>query len=890
MLQKLIYSKLPPDKDGKYTVENIVNLKSTKKKKKQNEISLTNNNNDNNNVPVLSFESKFESGNLQLAYNTNTNEYQLFLHNDTNTSGYTQWFFFRVNNTRSNTKATFHIMNLLRKKTKYSFGITVWVYSRKKNIFDKIKWHHTNENVSYYTNELYRLIKGRRQYYNTLSFEYTFPYDDDDVYFANCIPFTYTDVMKDLNEYQRFENTKYPYFMRKTLCTTLAGNDLDFITINNTTNHNSNKHINISQCGNNDSSKEGVVLFARQHPSETVGSWAIKGAIDFLMGYSDEARYLREHFVFKIIPMMNPDGVISGNTRTSFAGCDLNRRWINPNDELHPEIYFAKEMILNFADKRKIECIVDFHGHFGAFNAFFYANKNQDNFSACKFFPFICSKTSKVINFDKCKFSMPKTKNGTGRIDLFKELNIENVYTIETSNFGCLNGEYANMYFNEGMLMNIGRDVCLSIMKMHFAKNKEIKNIFIDTISLNIKNKIQDEVEQIENEFQLYINKNTSKEFNDDNNNNNTTLISQNNNSVNEDNKSEDLGEDDDENSESEPSIDNIDETEIKHLLPLGKKNKRYKRFPKGKRIKLYNKNMESLSNKNRNPQEQQPTSTRQHFNKTLFSLPQLKTQQTPSNTNKPPTLALNTISTPSKSSSITFQPKTPKQPQTQMNINSNTNNNENNLQETNKSNLKKPTNNNTLIPIVPKKETVVVNSRVIVRIDNHTQTEEIFFKMHWSFFVGTFPIISVKHEGYGKIKKTRINNINYIQVKNEQPNNLHLAIHKRLMIQKNVFNNMVNYVTQNNRNNESGNLQSHINRVPNKNLKINLGLHSLASGTILINKVSSALKNNYSNNLSNDVNTNIHNNYNNGSNTKGMNSKRSFNILSSSGGNKNNN
>ena len=82
MLQNLIYSKLPPDKDGKYTVENIVNLKSTKKKKKQNEISLTNNNdNNNNNEPPLSFESKFESGNLQLAYNTDINEYQLFLHN-----------------------------------------------------------------------------------------------------------------------------------------------------------------------------------------------------------------------------------------------------------------------------------------------------------------------------------------------------------------------------------------------------------------------------------------------------------------------------------------------------------------------------------------------------------------------------------------------------------------------------------------------------------------------------------------------------------------------------------------------------------------------------------------------------------------------------------------
>lgn len=34
---------------------------------------------------------------------------------------------------------------------------------------------------------------------------------------------------------------------------------------------------------------------------------------------------LREHFVFHIIPMLNPDGVLIGNFRTSLYGKDLNR-------------------------------------------------------------------------------------------------------------------------------------------------------------------------------------------------------------------------------------------------------------------------------------------------------------------------------------------------------------------------------------------------------------------------------------------------------------------------------------------------------------------------------------------------------------------------------------
>ncbi len=45
-----------------------------------------------------------------------------------------------------------------------------------------------------------------------------------------------------------------------------------------------------------------------------------KGLLVFLLGNSEEARYLRKKVVFKVIPMLNPDGVILGNYRTSFSG------------------------------------------------------------------------------------------------------------------------------------------------------------------------------------------------------------------------------------------------------------------------------------------------------------------------------------------------------------------------------------------------------------------------------------------------------------------------------------------------------------------------------------------------------------------------------------------
>jgi murein tripeptide amidase MpaA len=37
---------------------------------------------------------------------------------------------------------------------------------------------------------------------------------------------------------------------------------------------------------------------------------------------------LKELLTFKIVPMINPDGVISGNYRTSIIGKDLNRLYL----------------------------------------------------------------------------------------------------------------------------------------------------------------------------------------------------------------------------------------------------------------------------------------------------------------------------------------------------------------------------------------------------------------------------------------------------------------------------------------------------------------------------------------------------------------------------------
>lgn len=91
--------------------------------------------------------------------------------------------------------------------------------------------------------------------------------------------------------------------------------------------------------------KKAIVISARVHPGESNSSHVMQGVIDFLLSDSTEAKLLRKYFVFKIIPMLNPDGVIYGNYRCSLLGVDLNRKWISPNRFLHPTIFYTKQLL-----------------------------------------------------------------------------------------------------------------------------------------------------------------------------------------------------------------------------------------------------------------------------------------------------------------------------------------------------------------------------------------------------------------------------------------------------------------------------------------------------------------------------------------------------------------
>lgn len=75
--------------------------------------------------------------------------------------------------------------------------------------------------------------------------------------------------------------------------------------------------------------------------------------------------------------MLNPDGVIVGNYRTSLSGLDLNRQWATPDVNLSPEIYAMKMMVNKTLECRPVYLFVDIHGHSRQNNLFLYGCQSE---------------------------------------------------------------------------------------------------------------------------------------------------------------------------------------------------------------------------------------------------------------------------------------------------------------------------------------------------------------------------------------------------------------------------------------------------------------------------------------------------------------------------------
>uniref|UniRef100_A0A8C2WMD0 ATP/GTP binding carboxypeptidase 1 n=1 Tax=Cyclopterus lumpus TaxID=8103 RepID=A0A8C2WMD0_CYCLU len=409
----------------------------------------------------LKFNSQFESGNLRKAVQMRKYEYDLVLNSDINSNHYHQWFYFEVSGMRVGTTYRFNIINSEKSNSQFNYGMQVLMYSVQEAISGRPRWVRTGTDICYYKNHFARSSiaaggqKGKSYY--TMTFSTSFSHKDDVCYFAYHYPYTYSTLKMHLSKLEALR-TPQIYLRRDVLCETLGGNSCPLLTITAMPESNSNDHI--CQFRN----RPLIFLSARVHPGETNASWVMKGTLEFLMGTSPLAASLREAYIFKIVPMLNPDGVVNGNHRCSLSGEDLNRQWQNPNPELHPTIYHTKSLLQYLAHIQRAPLVFcDYHGHSRKKNVFMYGCSVketvwQSNISATssdlhedlgyRALPKILSQIAPAFSMASCSFVVERSKESTARVVVWREIGVQRSYTMESTLCGCDQGKYkVSLYF-----------------------------------------------------------------------------------------------------------------------------------------------------------------------------------------------------------------------------------------------------------------------------------------------------------------------------------------------------------------------------------------------------------------------------------------------------------
>ncbi|XP_007444892.1 cytosolic carboxypeptidase 2-like, partial [Python bivittatus] len=348
-------------------------------------------------------------------------EYELTLRTDLYTSKYTQWYYFRVQNTRKDVTYRFTIVNLMKAKSLYNMGMKPLMYSQKDAQSQGIGWRRMGSDIKYYK---YNTEDGQTLY--CLTWTVCFPHSYDTCYFAQFYPYTYSDLQRYL--LTLVSNPLYSQYCKlRPLCNSLAGNTVYLLTITNPSK---------SAIGAAAAAKKAIILSARVHPGETNSSWVMRGFLDFILSDAPDAQLLRDLFIFKVVPMLNPDGVVVGNYRCSLAGRDLNRNYRTELKESFPCIWYTRAMIKRVLEEREVLLYCDIHGHSRKNNIFMYGcnNKNaQDQLLHERIFPLMMSKNiPDKFCFNSCKFQVQKCKEGTGRVVMWR-MGILNSYTMEST-------------------------------------------------------------------------------------------------------------------------------------------------------------------------------------------------------------------------------------------------------------------------------------------------------------------------------------------------------------------------------------------------------------------------------------------------------------------------
>ena len=414
------------------------------------------------NFKDVTFTSEFCSGNMKQCTQISEDEFSLLIASDCEAkyiinkiSTFKIWFYFGVKSKNDmNIKISIINLNNFYKLFKNGYKICYNILEQNEKPSSYQNTYKENEENNWKRLETeYELSVDESTNFLTIKFDFDLP-KERYVLFSFCFPWSYEKNESFLKYLKGKPKNKLVYYHDEILTTSKEKRNLHLLTITSKKNIISNKkepNLNglfpdKNRCTQHD--KHIIFITARVHPGETPGTLMFNGILKTLLGSDNYInKLLLDNFIFKLIPIINVDGLSNGYFRLNTEGYNLNRCYLGPSPKINPENYAITKLFYFYSSNFKVRYYFDLHADMNVRGVYTFGNalKNFEEHVENVLFSFIFKINSPHVDFSHCIFTQKsmgsKAKNdsmgkeATSRVQFYQKTGLIHTYTVESTYF-----------------------------------------------------------------------------------------------------------------------------------------------------------------------------------------------------------------------------------------------------------------------------------------------------------------------------------------------------------------------------------------------------------------------------------------------------------------------
>ena len=431
----------------------------------------------------IKFTSEFNSGNMKNCSQIKENEFSILIASDcegkyilNKISIFKIWFYFGViSENERNIKISIDNLNNFSYNFKNGYKICYNILEENETPSSYQNKYTEGEETNWKRLETdYELNLDNETNFLSIKFNFDLP-KNRYVLFSFCFPWSYDKNEAFLKYIKEKVENKNIYYHDEILTLSKEKRNIHLLTITSKKNIIMNKKEenlnglfpNKNRCNLIQHDTHIIFITARVHPGETPGTLTFNGILKLLIDNNNPmSKILLDNFIFKLIPIINVDGVSNGYFRLNTEGYNLNRCYLGPSPRITPENYAITKLFYFYSSYYKVRYYFDLHADMNTRGVYTFGNalKKFEDHVENVLFSFIFKINSSHVDFSHCIFTQrsmgTKAKNdiagkeATSRVQFYQKTGLIHTYTIESTYFkGDFNKD--NMEITNGKIYQI---------------------------------------------------------------------------------------------------------------------------------------------------------------------------------------------------------------------------------------------------------------------------------------------------------------------------------------------------------------------------------------------------------------------------------------------------